>query len=64
MSTEEGKSAIKRSYGQYCGSAWALDVVGNRLSLLIVRELLGGHARYGKLQAGLPGTPPTCWPSA
>jgi DNA-binding HxlR family transcriptional regulator len=29
--------------------------VGNRWSLLIVRELLGGPARYGKLQAGLPG---------
>ncbi len=55
MSTEEGKSAIKRSYGQYCGLARALDVVGNRWSLLIVRELLGGPARYGKLQAGLPG---------
>ncbi len=55
MSTEEDKSAIKRSYGQYCGLARALDVVGNRWSLLIVRELLGGPARYGKLQAGLPG---------
>lgn len=55
MRTDEGKSAIKRSYGQYCGLARALDVVGNRWSLLIVRELLGGPARYGKLQAGLPG---------
>jgi DNA-binding HxlR family transcriptional regulator len=44
-----------RSYGQYCGLARALDVVGNRWSLLIVRELLGGPARYGQLQAGLPG---------
>lgn len=45
----------KRSYGQYCGLARALDVVGDRWSLLIVRELLGGPARYGQLQAGLPG---------
>jgi len=45
----------KRSYGQYCGLAQALDVVGSRWSLLIVRELLGGPARYGQLQAGLPG---------
>jgi DNA-binding HxlR family transcriptional regulator len=44
-----------RSYGQYCGLARALDVVGNRWSLLIVRELLMGPARYGQLQAGLPG---------
>jgi DNA-binding HxlR family transcriptional regulator len=44
-----------RSYGQYCGLARALDIVGNRWSLLIVRELLGGPARYRQLQAGLPG---------
>lgn len=44
-----------RLYGQYCGLARALDVVGNRWSLLIVRELLMGPARYGRLQAGLPG---------
>lgn len=45
----------KRSYGQYCGLARSLDVVSGRWSLLIVRELLGGPARYGQLQAGLPG---------
>lgn len=45
----------KRSYGEYCGLARALDVVGSRWSLLIVRELLAGPARYGQLQAGLPG---------
>ena len=44
-----------RSYGQYCGLARALDVVGNRWSLLVVRELLAGPARYAQLQAGLPG---------
>lgn len=45
----------KRSYDQYCGLARSLDVVGDRWSLLIVRELLVGPARYGQLQAGLPG---------
>ncbi|WP_456695905.1 winged helix-turn-helix transcriptional regulator [Aeromicrobium sp. P5_D10] len=45
----------KRAYGQYCGLARALDVVGDRWSLLIVRELLVGPARYGQLQTGLPG---------
>ena len=47
-----------RSYGQYCGLARALDVVGNRWSLLVVRELLTGPARYAQLQAGLPGISP------
>lgn len=45
-----------RSYGQYCGLARALDVVGDRWSLLIVRELLlQGPARYTDLRHGLPG---------
>lgn len=45
----------QRSYGQYCGLARALDVVGARWSLLIVRELLVGPARYNELLNGLPG---------
>lgn len=44
-----------RSYGQYCGLARALDVVGDRWNLLIVRELLIRPARYGELASGLPG---------
>ncbi|MHA3024309.1 winged helix-turn-helix transcriptional regulator [Mycobacterium sp. BMJ-28] len=44
-----------RSYGQYCGLARALDVVGARWSLLIIRELLIGPARYSQLLEGLPG---------
>ena len=44
-----------RSYGQYCGLARSLDVLGERWSLLVVRELLGGPARYGELAAALPG---------
>jgi DNA-binding HxlR family transcriptional regulator len=45
-----------RSYGQYCAVAKALDVVGDRWSLLIVRELLlQGPCRYTDLQNGLPG---------
>src|SRR5262249_61380550 len=47
-----------RSYRQYCGLARALDVVGKRWTLLIVRELLiRGTARYSDLQQGLPGIP-------
>ena len=45
-----------RSYGQYCAVAKALDVLGERWTLLIVRELLiRGPSRYTDLRAGLPG---------
>jgi DNA-binding HxlR family transcriptional regulator len=44
-----------KSYGQYCAIARGLDVVGDRWTLLIVRELLTGPRRYGDLQEGLPG---------
>ncbi|MEU4600822.1 helix-turn-helix domain-containing protein [Nocardia sp. NPDC023988] len=44
-----------RSYGQYCGLARAIEVVGDRWNLLIVRELLLAPARYRDLLAGLPG---------
>ena len=48
-----------RSYGQYCSIARALDVVGDRWSLLIVRELLlQGRCRYTDLKNGLPGIAP------
>jgi len=46
---------MSRNYGQYCGLARALDVVGDRWSLLIVRELLVAPARYRELLDGLPG---------
>jgi DNA-binding HxlR family transcriptional regulator len=47
-----------RSYGQYCGLAAGLDVVGDRWTLLIVRELLIlGPSRYTDLLGGLPGIP-------
>lgn len=45
----------KRSYNQYCGVAHALDLVGERWSLLIIRELLTGPKRYKDLQERLPG---------
>jgi len=45
-----------RSYGQYCALAKALDVVGDRWTLLIIRELLiRGGCRYTDLRDGLPG---------
>src|SRR5216683_1091818 len=45
-----------RSYGQYCSIAKALDVVGDRWTLLIIRELvIRGACRYTDLKNGLPG---------
>lgn len=44
-----------RSYGQYCGLARSLEVVGDRWNLLIVRQLLISPARYRDLINGLPG---------
>ena len=52
---DEVKQKPVRSYGQFCGLARALDVVGDRWSLLIVRELLVGPMRYGELAASLGG---------
>ncbi|MFF7941500.1 winged helix-turn-helix transcriptional regulator [Nocardia gamkensis] len=52
---EEVKLKPSRSYGQFCGLARALDVVGDRWSMLIVRELLPGPRRYGELVASLGG---------
>ncbi len=45
----------ERSYGQYCGLAGALDLVGERWTLLVVRELMSGPKRYTDLAEGLPG---------
>lgn len=42
------------SYGQYCSIARTLDVLGERWSLLIVRELLCGSRRFGEIQRGIP----------
>jgi DNA-binding HxlR family transcriptional regulator len=47
-----------RRYGDPCGIARALDVVGERWALLIVRELLFGPKRFTDLKAGLAGASP------
>jgi len=46
-----------RSYGQYCGVARALELVGERWALLIVRDLLIGPRRFTDLRHGLPRIP-------
>lgn len=46
-----------RNYGQYCGVTTALELVGERWALLIVRDLLVGPRRYTDLKQGLPRIP-------
>jgi DNA-binding HxlR family transcriptional regulator len=46
-----------RDYGQYDGITRALELVGERWAMLIVRDLLVGPRRYGELAAGLPRIP-------
>ncbi|OBJ11014.1 helix-turn-helix domain-containing protein [Mycobacterium sp. 1465703.0] len=47
--------APRRNYNQNCPIARGLDVLGERWTLLILRELVGGVRRYGDLRAELPG---------
>lgn len=46
-----------REYGQFCGLARAAEVLGQRWTLLILRDLLVGPRRYSDLAEGLPGIP-------
>ncbi len=50
-----GGRSSRRSYDQFCSVARALDAVGDRWTLLVVRELLAGPRRYTDLHADLPG---------
>ena len=50
--------APTRTYGDRCGIARALDVVGDRWALLVVRELILGPKRFTDLRAGLPNLGP------
>jgi DNA-binding HxlR family transcriptional regulator len=47
-----------RTYGDMCGIARALDVIGERWALLVVRELILGPKRFTDLRAGLPNIGP------
>jgi DNA-binding HxlR family transcriptional regulator len=49
---------MRRSYGDRCGVARALDLVGDRWALLVVRELLLGPKRFTDLRIGLPNVGP------
>lgn len=49
------KLSTRRTYGQFCAVARTLDLIGERWTLLIVRELIGGPKRYTDIIDALPG---------
>jgi DNA-binding HxlR family transcriptional regulator len=48
---------MSRTYGQFCGLAHALELVGERWALLVVRDLIAGPRRFTDLRRGLPRIP-------
>ena len=55
MDSQKIIEAARRRYADACGAAHALDLVGERWALLVIRELMFGPRRFGELRAGLPG---------
>ncbi|MFH5923934.1 winged helix-turn-helix transcriptional regulator [Roseomonas xinghualingensis] len=53
--TNNSESQRRRWYDDACGAAHGLDLLGERWSLLVMRELMFGPKRFGDLRAGLPG---------
>jgi DNA-binding HxlR family transcriptional regulator len=53
--TKTAADVPRRWYNDACGTAHALELLGERWALLVVRELMFGPRRFGELRAGLPG---------
>lgn len=53
--TNPVEARSRRRYDDACGAAHALDLVGERWALLVIRELMLGPKRFGDLRADLPG---------
>ena len=53
--TKRSEASIRRRYHDACAAAHALDLVGERWALLVMRELMTGPKRFSDLRAGLPG---------
>lgn len=53
--TLESAARVARRYEDACGAAHALDLVGERWALLVIREMMFGPRRFGELRASLPG---------
>ncbi len=56
--TQAPKTDSKRTYDDACGTAHALDLIGERWALLVLRELMLGPRRFSGLKADLPGISP------
>ncbi len=54
LSVERAYVASMKAYGQFCSMARSLDLLGERWTLLIVRELLCGSQRFGDIRHGIP----------
>src|SRR4028119_99945 len=53
--TEASPGGAKRRYDDACGTAHALDLIGERWALLVMRELMMGPKRFSDLRSDLPG---------
>jgi DNA-binding HxlR family transcriptional regulator len=53
--TNARRGSAKRRYNDACGTAHALDLIGERWALLVIRELMLGPKRFGDLRSDLPG---------
>ena len=53
--TRDGDGGRERRYDDACGTALALEFIGERWSLLVMRELVYGPRRFGEIRANLPG---------
>ncbi|HEX8257100.1 MAG TPA: winged helix-turn-helix transcriptional regulator [Allosphingosinicella sp.] len=53
--TESRRAVAKRRYDDACGTAHALDLIGERWALLVMRELMLGPKRFSDIRADLPG---------
>ncbi|MEO5972003.1 MAG: winged helix-turn-helix transcriptional regulator [Sphingomicrobium sp.] len=53
--TSTGRAEPKRGYDDACGTAHALELIGERWSLLVLRELMLGPRRFSEIRADLPG---------
>ena len=53
--TKQRSAELKRSYDDACGTAHALELIGERWSLLVLRELMLGPRRFSDLKGDLPG---------
>jgi DNA-binding HxlR family transcriptional regulator len=53
--TESRRGEAKRGYGDACGTAHGLELIGERWALLVLRELMLGPRRFSELRADLPG---------